>query len=536
MNFPAFLFLLPLIIVPIIIHLISRKKLKKIDFPSLLLIVKNEIRLIRWFRLKRLFLLIMRICFIILLILAAANLKIPFVFFNPSETLIVDVSPSMEKFQIKDNKTFTVPNNSGIPQFSQHLKKRPIGILITDAQRNGFLEILKKGKNFPGIRIRKEALPPGNLGIVGASAGPSFEKEKFVVNFKILNEYKENKKTSLILKTEERIIKKENMILKAGENGLSFELTLPKGLYQLSLELEDEKGFEFDNKFYFAVNVYEKKSICILSDAYPERLLAALSPSYFDVKWVRKTADVKGDLFLACNVNEKDELLLLKSTIPGILCLEGEKNTSISNKVPDKVSTVVQETYPSSLAHLKNLNEIPVRYNCIITEGKTLLYFDNGDTFVGKIKNHLILPISLEKNDLTLHPVFIPFLFSMINSLYGGKFHRNILLDEPIVIENSSEPQIGSPKGDNYRPHWIGENAFIFKETKECGIYKIMDGKTITGLVAVNTHSSESMLESLSDEEIRCIFGRPGLENGATFFLVIALLFFILSLFLEIKM
>lgn len=536
MSFPAFLLLFPLIIVPIIIHLISRKKLKKIDFPSLLLIVKNEIRLIRWFRLKRLFLLIMRVCFLILLTLAATNLKIPFVFFNPSETLIADVSPSMEKIQIKDNKFFTVPNNSGIPQFSQHLKKRPIGILITDAQRNGFLETLKQGEKFPGIRIRKEALPPGNLGIVGASSGPSFEKEKFVVNFKILNEYKDKKKTTLILKTADRIIKKENMILKVGENVLSFDLTLPKGLYQLFLELEDEKGFEFDNKFYFAVNVNEKKSICILSDTYPEHLLAALSPSYFDVKWVRETSDVKGDIFLACNVNKKDELLLLKSAIPGILCLEGEKNTSISNKVPGKVSTIVRKTYSGSLADLKNLNEVPVRYNCIITEGKNLMYFENGDPFLGKIKNHLILPISLEKNDLSLHPVFIPFLFSMINSLYSGKIYRNILLDEPIVIENSSEPQIKSPKGDNYRPHWIGENNFVFKETKECGFYKIIDGKTLKGLIAVNTHPSESVLESLSDEEIKYIFGGESLENGATFFLIIALLFFIFSLFLEIKM
>jgi hypothetical protein len=351
-----------------------------------------------------------------------------------------------------------------------------------------------------------------------------------------LNEYKEKKKTSLILKTESRIIRKENMILRAGENILSFDLTLPKGLYQLSLELEDKKGFEFDNKFYFTVNVHEKKSICILSDTYPERLLAALSPSYFDVKWIKEATDIKGDLFLACNVNKKDALLLLKSAIPGILCLKGKNNTSISNKVPDKISTVVSKTYPSSLAHFKNLNEIPVRYNCIITEGKTLFYFKNGDPFVSKIKNHLILPISLEKNDLSLHPVFIPFLFNMINSLSGGKIHRNILLNESIVIENAYNPQLKSPKGDNYRPHLIGENDFIFKETKECGIYKIMDGKTITGLVAVNTHPSESVLESLSNAEIRGVFGAEDLENGATFFLVIALFFFIFSLFLEIKM
>jgi len=535
MSFPVFFLLFPLVIVPIIIHLISRRKLKKIDFPSLLFIVKNDARLIRWFRLKRIFLLIIRIGFIILLILAAANLKIPFAFFSPLETLIVDKSPSMGRIEIKGKKTLIVPTSSGIPQFFSYLKKRPIGILITDAQRNGFREILKEGEKFPGIRIKKASFPEGNLGIVGASAGPTFEEEKFVINFKILNEYKEKKKTRLILKTERKILKEESEILKVGENLLSFELNLRKGLYQLSLELEDEKGFGFDNKFYFVVSVQKKKNICILSDAYPERLIAALSASYFEVKWVKETADVRGDFFFVCDVNEKDELDLLRNASPGIFCLQGEKNTSISNKVPDRISTIVEGSPLNGSLHLKNLSEIPVRYNCLITEGETLMYFENGDPFISKIKNHLILPISLEKNDISLHPVFIPFLFSLINSLSEGTNSRNILLDEPLEIKSSAEPQIISPEGDKYKPYRVGENNYIFKETKECGIYRITDGNTIIGLAAVNTHPSESRLESLSDEELKYIFGGKGFENGAVFFLFIALLFFVLSLFLERK-
>ncbi len=535
MSFPVFFLLFPLIIVPIIIHLISRKKLKKIDFPSLLFIVKNDVRLIRWFRLKRIFLLIIRVGLIIVLILAAANLKIPFAFVSPSETLIVDRSPSMGQVEIKSENTFIVPTKLGIPQFLQYLKKHPVGILVTDAQRNGFREILREGENFPGIRIKKISFPEGNLGIVGANAGPSFEKEKFVIKFNIFNEYKEKKKTKLILKTEGKILKEESKILKVGENILSFDLNLRKGLYQLSLELEDEEGFGFDNKFYFVVNVQERKNICIFSDIYPERLIAALSNSYFEVKWVKDIADVRGDFFVACNVNEEDELNLLKKSIPGIFCLRGETNTSISNKIPEKISTIVEGSSLKSSLKLKNLSEIPVRYNCLITEGETLIYFENGDPFISKIENHLIFPISLEKNDFSLHPVFIPFLFSIINSLSDETNCRNILLDEPLDIKSSTTPQIISPQGDKYKPYRFGENDYIFKETKECGIYKITDGNTIIGLAAVNTHPSESKLESLSDEEIRYIFGGKGFGNGAVFFLFIALLFFVLSLFLERK-
>jgi hypothetical protein len=535
MSFPAFFLLLPLIIVPIIIHLISRRKLKRIDFPSLLFIVKSDARLIRWFRLKRILLLIMRVSFIILFILSAANIKIPFAFVSPSETLIVDKSPSMGKIDVKDENTFIVPTNAGIPQFLPYLKKYPIGILITDAQKNGFREILNEGEKFPGIRIKREVLPSGNLGIVGASAAPTFEEEKFIVNFKVLNEYKEKKKTSLILRTEGKILREENRILKVGENVLSFDLNLRKGLYQLSLELADEKGFGFDNKFYFVVNVQEKKNICILRDVYPERLMAALSASHFEVKWVREIADVKGDFFFVCNASEKNELDLLQSTIPGIVCLQGRTNTPFSNKIPNRISTIVEGSYFDSSLRLKNLSKIPIKYDCIITEGKTLMYFENGDPFISKIKNHLILPISLEENDLSLHPVFIPLLFSLINSLSDETTHINILLDEPVVITSAFKPEIIGPKGNKYETYQLSENNYLFKETRECGIYKITVGKTIRGLIAVNTHPSESKLESLSDEEIRYIFGKEGFANGACFFLVIGLLFFILSLFLERK-
>ncbi len=536
MSFPAFLFLLPLVTVPIIIHLMSRKKLKKIDFPSLLFIIKSEIKIIRWFRLKRLLLLIMRVSFIILLILAAAGLKIPFVFVTPSETLILDKSPSMEKILTEDDNTFIVPTNSGIPEFMQYLKNYPGGILITDAQRNGFREILKEREKFPGINIRKVAFPAGNLGIVGASSSPGYGDEKFNVNFKILNEYKEKKNPRLVLKIEGKIIREENVILNIGENVVSFDLILPKSLYQLSLELEDEEGFGFDNKFYFIVNVQKKKDICILSDVYPEHLMSALSPSYFDVKWVKEIADVKGDFFFACSASGKNELALLQSAVPGIFCLQGRTNTSISNKIPDRISTIAEGSYFDDSSLLKNLSEFPVKYNCLIVEGKTLMYFENGDPFLSKIKNHLILPISLEENDLSLHPVFVPFLFLMISSLSEEITHGNILLDEPIFIENLTQPQVITPGKDEYKPYRVGKNYYIFKETKECGVYKIRDGKEIIGLVAVNTPPSESRLESLSPEEIEYIFGKAGFSNGSTSFIVIALLCFIFSLFLERKM
>ncbi len=533
MSFPEFFFLFPLIVVPIIIHLLSKKKLKKIDFPSLLFVFKSEVRLIRWFRLKDLLLLILRVALLVSLILTAANLRIPFSFFDVAETLILDKSPSMENIGIKDKNVFDVPVHSGIPQFLPYLEKCPTGILITDAQKNGFTEILRQREKFPGIRIKKIAFPEGNLGILSAKSGPCFEDGKNNIIFEILNEYKEDKKTRLTLKSEGKIVMKENRIFKEGETELNLELFLEKGLHQLSLELEDEKGFDFDNKYYFVLNVQPRKKIHIISKNYPARLIAALNPIHFEVTLTENISDMKGGLFIACDVGERELSNLLRNNRPGIICLGGDENTSVSNKIPDRVSTVVGEYFFSGSYNLSFLNGIPINYNCFITAGEPLVYFKSGNPFINKIENHLILPVSPETNDLSLHPVFIPLLFDLINLLSGETFNRNILLDEPIIIRSSFSPTIINPEGGEYKMDAVSGNVYIFRKTKTCGFYRITDGMATKGLVAVNTNPSESKLESLSDEEINYIFGKIGLNNGASFFLFIVLMCFVLSVFIE---
>ena len=161
MSFPVFLFLLPLIAVPIIIHLLASRRLKKIDFPSLLFIIRNEVRLMKWFRLKRLLLLLARIGLVIFLILSAVNIKMPFYFFDPGRTIMLDTSPSMKETAYKGVKGFPVPMQSGLPEFSSYLKKNPVGVLITDTQRNAFAEIIKKKEKFYGIEIKKTSFPKG---------------------------------------------------------------------------------------------------------------------------------------------------------------------------------------------------------------------------------------------------------------------------------------------------------------------------------------------------------------------------------------
>ncbi len=535
MSFPSFLILLPLIAVPIIIHLLSSRRLKKIDFPSLLFIVKNEVRLMKWFRLKRLLLLIARISLLIFLILSAVNLKIPFSFFDPGKTIILDNSPSMEKVAVKDKNGFIVPMQSGIPEFSSYFERNPVGILITDAQRNAFTEIIREKKSFYGIEIKKTSFPEGNFAVIGAVNGPGFEGEDFRVSFTVLNEYQEKRKTRFTFKSDETVIAEDNTILTDGKNTLDFSLSLKKGLHSLSLELEDEKGFYFDNTYYLAVNVKSRQNVCILSDKYPERLTAALSPSYFNVKWVRKISGIKEDLFISLNAEQKQLRDLLDSPNSGLICLGESENTSISNKIPNRISTIVNESLLKDFSDLKVLSQIPISYNSLITRGETLIYFKNGNPFISKLENHLILPFSPEENDLSLYPIFIPFLFNLIEYISEQSIYKNILLDEPITITSSFKPEIISPTDEKCCPLEMGNDNYIFKQTKECGIYKIVAGNKTIGLIAVNNHPSESELESLSDDELQYIFGGSGLSNGSSLFLIIALLCFVLTFLIERK-
>ena len=535
MSFPLFLILLPLIVVPIIIHLLSSRRLKKIDFPSLLFIVKKEVKLMRWFKLKRLLLLIARIGLLVFLILSTVNLKMPFSFFDPGKTTIIDKSPSMEKTAVKYKNGFIVPMRYGMPDFSSFFKKSPVGVLITDAQRNAFTGILRERKNFYGMEIKKISFPEGNLAIVGAVSGPAFKGDNFQVSFTVLNEYPEKKRTKFTLKSNGTVFAEEDKILNVGTNTMDFSLSLKEGLHSLLLELEDEKGFDFDDTYHFAVNIKARQNVFILSGDYPERLMAALSPSYFNVKWVRKNSEIKGDFFISVIAEPEEVKNLIGISESGIIFLAKSENTSVSNKIPSRISTVADGFFLDNLSDLRALHQIPISYNHLMTKGEMLTYLKNGNPFISKLENHLILPFSPEENDISLYPIFIPFLYNLIEYLSEQAVCKNILLGESVKITNFYKPEIISPKGEKYYPLEISSDNYIFEHTNECGIYKITNGNETIGLLAVNNHPSESELESLSGDELEYLFGRNDFYNGSSLFIILALLCFVLTFLIEKK-
>ncbi len=92
---------MPLASIPIILHLISRSKRKRIDFPSILFLKNLKKERFLWLKIKELLLLVLRTLFIIFLILSAAGpitrAEIPFLKGEGSFALIIDDSYSTQR-------------------------------------------------------------------------------------------------------------------------------------------------------------------------------------------------------------------------------------------------------------------------------------------------------------------------------------------------------------------------------------------------------------------------------------------------------
>jgi len=520
-----------------IFHFISKRFLQKKDFPSLLFILKSDIRLLRWFRLRRILLLLLRIGIVISFLFAASNILIPFSFIEPSQRIILDQSLSMKELEKYSPKAdVIVPNRGGVSLIHKALKRHPIGILVSDAQRNGFRELLKTVKRYPGIDLERISLPEGNVSIIYHQIGTPFIGGGADIVFTILNqhEYSRNVRSSLFIDGVE--FKRKNVSLNQGSNDITFRLLLNEGPHEGYFEVFDDSGFRFDNVRYFSLYILPMIKIVIYSPEYPERLIAALSPSSFEVDWVKEPlGKTDADIFFALGLSYEELSRIVKDSVPGVICLSNKSESHYVIEIPRRVSRITNISIFSPFRDLQALYKIPIYYNFKLNKGKTLIYFENGDAFLKKSDNLIFLPFSLEESDLSLHPVYIPFLYQLIGSLLNGDYSNNILMGQSVIIKTSFEPTIISPDGKRYNPVSIGNKGYLFTRTEKPGIYEISDGITARGYISVNPDPTEALLEALESEEIVNLFGREDYHNGTTFFLVIGFLLFILSIILEKK-
>lgn len=534
MNFPGFVYLLFLVPIPIIIHFISKRLLKTKDFPTLLFVLKSDKHLLRWFRLKRLLLLFIRIGIIVSMTLVASNLLIPFPFMEGNaRKMILDQSLSMQDMDFTPAGDVVVPNKGGMALIDRAVKKYPTGLLITDAQRNGFAKLLREGMMYPGIDIQKMSFPQGNIGIVNSQIGSTFSGRDISIIFTILNQFKDSRKVDLSLVIDEVEIQKKTLTLQSGKNEIGFSFSLKEGPHKGFLKINDD-GFHFDNIRYLAFSVIPKMKIVIYSKEYPKRLLSALDPYSFSVKWRKEpTGKKEGDMIISLGLPLTLLPRIMASSIPGIICLSGGDLSPYATCIPLRISQLGDLSGIFDAPWTKSLCDIPVTYDCILNTGITLAYFENGDPFIKKTENLLWLPVSLEESDLTLHPIFVPFLYQLISSLVEPGYKMNLIMDEYLVLETSYKPAILTPDGRRHQPQRIERGRYLFSKTGTPGVYTVLDGVVKKGYISVNPDPSESNIDTLKTSEREKLFGRLNYHNGSNFFLVFAFLLFVLSIILE---
>jgi len=537
MIFPEFLFLLFFVPVPIIFHFISKRLLRKKDFPSLLFILKSDSRLMRWFLLKRLFLLFIRIGIILSFIFAAANLLIPMNFYEIKEKTILDKSLSMKNIDITDIEAdISVPNRGGKSLIRDALKEHSIGILISDAQRDNFKELLEREERYPGIDLNKVSLPNENIGIIDHQIGPSFIDREINLIFTILNLPIDLKKVLVSLSIDDKIIEQKEISLNEKINKIKLSATLSEGIHKGYLSINDKNGFDFDDIHYFTIFISPVINVNIYSKQYPQRLIAPLDPLYFRVSWKQEfSKEDESDIVIVDDFPLKQVLDSIESSKPAIICIKDKGDSFFAREIPYKISKInnVSSFYP--LRDLKEISNIPIRYNSKLTGGKTLLYFNNGDAFLNKEKSIIILPFSLSESDLTLYPIYVPFLYKLITYIQGENYNRDLQMDQKIILEIPFKPVIYSPDNRKYIPLSLGNNKYLFTNTEKSGIYEIWDEFRLRGYISVNPDPAESYLDTLYRYEIETLFGKEEYNNGSTFFLLIGLLLFILSIIIEKK-
>lgn len=466
--------------------------------------------------------------------MAAANRLLPFSFLsNLRRQKFIDTSLSMTENTKNSMKATAIPSRGGMVDLKSVINKNPVCLIITDMQKNGFQEILKGKETYKGIDFRKISLPRGNLGIIDHQIGPSFAGSETKISIDVINEFNQKKNTKFQLSVDGKMFEEKKSLLHQGKNKLLFKVKLKEGPHSGFIKLiGEEAGFTFDNIRYFSTYVYPLMEVVVYSDSYPHKIISALKAPYFTVTWSKRIPDSHNkDFFISITDDERDIENLLKSSIPGIISLSAAENTSVSRKIPPRLSTITDPEETGKLLQIDKVDEISLKYSNKITTGKTLLFFEDGNPFASKDNNKLITSVSLENRNLAFSPAFIPLLYSLIKTAAAPDIKGKVLIDEPIIITSEKNPAIIDPESNSLQAEKIGDNRYLFSKTKLTGNYTVINEDK--AYFSVNPSPSESELDTLTTAEREKFFKSASMHNGTVFFLFCTLILFIISIFVE---
>lgn len=510
MIYKIFLLFPIFIVIPIIIHLLSRKRIKEEFFPSLLFLYEREKKLRNYIKFEELILFIIRVLMILSLSAAGGLIFVPFNFLGKSELKkIFDTSLSMEG-RIKPENYQTV-NINGIADFEKTFEKYKFGIIVSDMQEVNFKSILKKNKKYRYFIPETIELPEENNSI--REIYYSLDKN-IKISVKIKRDGRTKKEKIVLFFDDKKFSKVE--LLNNGDNLVEFNINEEtKGFHQITCMVNGL--ILFDNVYYKVVYFPEEKIIKILSDEEPKFLIKALERR-FKIEWINDIRKIKKDDIVILE-NKKGFINIdYLSNICSKIILSVSDSIHISDiqikKITDRYSNIYDE-------EMYIMTEEPLKYNFSIEGGNILVRFKNGDNAILKKGNILISVFSLQAQELVYHTYYLPFLYSLIEKTLTD-FEINKEIGDTITGDFD---QIITPDGVKY----ISPSEFVCERR---GFYKIIKNND-TLFIGVNPRKEEYDLKILEKEKIDDILSKTNLYDGTSFFLFVFLVLLIFEKIME---
>lgn len=574
---PGMLFLLPISLFPLLLHLLGRRLRRRLEFPwvKLLFAVETEGR--KRSRLYEIILLIVRILAIACLILALSRPvlmpeKVDF------DAAYLDVSMSMKPFEkelgrlyddIKNNfpdKEVFFFSDSKLDQSRPRTTHRGTDygaidpgeglrkvLVYSDFQRGGYRNFPVPGKEY--LLFRASDRQVDNVALLAFySEEPYFQKEEPVkLSLRAQNFGKKTRRGRIrILGGQDELT--ELHLELPPDSGLLYSFTVKSGSGDFTAFWIPGDSIPGDDTLYLHVpEVGNRKVLLLRGGSDPTYVEAALRPRGFRTPFELKVIDrldfpigqdrslivmanrlSASDMrFVRKYLNDGGKILAFVSTpeasVLGLLGLEGTRR--------EKGKSFVGGEGKKKAFSLANY--------LVLRGGKTLLEDQSRDPVAVEKEGSVVVGFKPEPEmtDLIYSPLFPPWLHKLLLKTMGIRSPIRLRPGESarVPVTKGGEYELLMPDGTGVRIVPEVEAGRAFLETgplEEPGFYRISrDGKPLA-VIVVNPDPSESDVTPLKPRELSAAFGKNhrfigNLIKGARYLsrtlLLAALLLFLLE-------
>jgi hypothetical protein len=530
---PLFLYLLPLSLFPIILHLLGRRLERRKPFPWIALLLKTEAEGRRVNRIYEWLILLSRFLIILSVILA---------FSGPIrggirgvEGIFVDVSNSM--FPLKDKveeildeiskkfpsitpiyfadgvieqgefrisyrgTDFTVLNSF------RELKKP---IIISDFQKTGAKGKVNLGSPYL-INLHQEFR---NIGIVGVRSEVPyvFHKKILELRVKVRNYSRDKIKSRLKIESDSVVLgERDFSIDPLSTSEIKIEIPSHGASYRIGI---GDEGIPGDDVYYMLIPAFDTLRVVLIGSKGDFRFIkAALKPVGLDSPFkIRELEGIKtfgeiseSDLLIVTKMLNDREFRYIERYME-----EGGRVIVFYNVEPFASFEEREE------GTLKGFKGVRLQRYRILKDGLPFLYDDEDNPIGVSLRDGKLYLLGwmpkLDYTDFVLSPEFVPFLMEKVSSLVGLERYFYGKVGNLIKIPVSKEGlyTVLYPEGFKLRIESKGEHGERYIELgpfEKPGFYRIFNNGKLEAILAINFDPAEGNPEGI--ENINEIF-----QNG----------------------